>query len=60
MVSMAQALGARTVAEGVETEEQAQILRDLGADYLQGYLYSPPMDVDEAESWLERYRRERP
>jgi two-component system CheB/CheR fusion protein len=60
MVSMARALGARTVAEGVETENQAQILRDLGADFLQGYLYSPPLDVDEAVSWLERYRREHP
>ena len=36
-------LGMTTVAEGVETEEQAQLLRSLGCDEAQGYLFSRPV-----------------
>jgi diguanylate cyclase (GGDEF)-like protein len=43
VVNMAQALALRVVAEGVETEEQLEILRDLGCDEHQGYLYSRPL-----------------
>lgn len=43
IVGLARGLGLRTVAEGVETEEQAAILRLLGVDALQGYLFSRPL-----------------
>ena len=43
VVNMARALALRVVAEGVETEEQLAILRDLGCDEHQGYLYSRPL-----------------
>ena len=36
-----------TVAEGVETEEQASWLRDHGVDYLQGYLISRPLTLQQ-------------
>jgi EAL domain-containing protein (putative c-di-GMP-specific phosphodiesterase class I) len=36
------ALGATVVAEGVETEDEAQIARDAGVDMLQGYLIGRP------------------
>lgn len=42
-VALAHALGASVTAEGVETVEQARLLRDLGCDKLQGYLYGRPM-----------------
>ena len=40
IVEIAETLGIGTVAEGVETREQADILRDLGCDVLQGYLFA--------------------
>ena len=45
IVGMARALEIKTTAEGVETPEQAQVLRDLGCDVLQGYLYSKPISA---------------
>ena len=43
IVGMAHGLGLRTVAEGVETPEQATILRLIGVDAMQGYLFSRPV-----------------
>ena len=43
IISLAQALRLKVVAEGVETEEQAQLLRLLRCDQMQGYLFSPPV-----------------
>jgi EAL domain-containing protein (putative c-di-GMP-specific phosphodiesterase class I) len=43
IVSMAQALDAVTIAEGVEHERQEQSLRDIGCDLAQGFLYSRPV-----------------
>lgn len=45
-------LGLETVAEGVETVEQAQILCEMGCDLLQGYLFSPPVDQSTAAALL--------
>lgn len=52
LVAMAQALGIGVIAEGVETEGQAQLLHELGCGLLQGYLIAHPMPVDDATSWL--------
>ncbi len=46
IIRMAQSLGLSTVAEGVETPEQARRLRDLGATYIQGFYFSPPLAAD--------------
>lgn len=43
IISLARALHMETIAEGIETAIQAQVLSDLGVDYLQGYLYGRPM-----------------
>jgi len=43
IIGVAQAKGLRTTAEGVETQQQSEILRDLGCDELQGFLLSKPM-----------------
>jgi EAL domain-containing protein (putative c-di-GMP-specific phosphodiesterase class I) len=46
MVFMAKTLGIGTLAEGVETEEQAAVLRDLGCETFQGYLFGRPLPLD--------------
>ena len=37
--------GVDAVAEGVETKEQVELLKDLGFDFLQGYFFSKPVPV---------------
>jgi EAL domain-containing protein (putative c-di-GMP-specific phosphodiesterase class I) len=53
---MARSLKLETVAEGVESEEQAKILRLLGCDQIQGYLVSKPLPFDEMTAFLESRR----
>jgi len=40
------------VIEGVETAEELAVIRALGGAMVQGYLYAPPMPVNETSSWL--------
>ena len=47
VMEMAHALGIHTVAEGVESREQVELLRALGCDMVQGYYYAKPMPVSE-------------
>jgi EAL domain-containing protein (putative c-di-GMP-specific phosphodiesterase class I) len=53
ILSMANDLRMDVVAEGVETEEEAEMLRSMGCEYGQGYLYSRPVPVEIAERLLE-------
>jgi diguanylate cyclase (GGDEF)-like protein len=53
ILSMAHALGMRVVAEGVETRKQADILRDLKCDEIQGYFISRPVPSEDMASMLE-------
>ncbi|WP_156473258.1 bifunctional diguanylate cyclase/phosphodiesterase [Pseudorhodoferax sp. Leaf265] len=53
VVSMAKALRLRVIAEGVETDEQANFLKDCGCDEMQGYLYSRPIPDEALRSLLE-------
>ncbi|NNF78500.1 MAG: EAL domain-containing protein [Rhizobiales bacterium] len=46
MIELGGALGLSVTAEGVETEEQAQMLKDSGCGELQGYLFSKPVTAD--------------
>ena len=52
MIQLAHALDIRTLAEGVESPAQARLLRALGCDEAQGYLYARPLPAAEVEQWL--------
>ncbi len=52
IVNMAKALGLKTIAEGVETKAQKEVLRSIGCDIMQGYLFSKPLPVEEATKLL--------
>ncbi len=47
IVDMARSLSLRVIAEGVETQEHADFLRNINCDQAQGYLYSRPIPADE-------------
>ena len=51
-VRVAHSLGMDTVAEGIETAAQAAVLKDLGSDKGQGYLFSRPLAAEDLERWL--------
>ncbi len=48
-------LGATVTAEGVETQQQSDVLDSLGADMLQGFLFTPALAPDALESYMETY-----
>ena len=52
ILSLAQALGMKTTAEGIETIELGQTLAALGCTYGQGYVYSRPLEADAAYQFL--------
>ncbi len=52
IAELSRKLQLKTIAEGVETEEQAKILRDIGIDYLQGYYFSRPVPIDDFRELL--------
>ena len=53
-VNVAKSLGMGTVAEGIETQEQADMVIQLGCQKGQGYLFSKPLLPDEIEAWLSK------
>jgi EAL domain-containing protein (putative c-di-GMP-specific phosphodiesterase class I) len=57
VAELARGLGLTTTAEGVETIDQLRIVRELGCDFVQGYLVSPPMDPAALKPWTSKFRR---
>ncbi|MEM9974959.1 MAG: EAL domain-containing protein [Pseudomonadota bacterium] len=52
LIEIGQSNGIKVTAEGVETEEHAQLLTELGVDTLQGYRFAPPLPVDQLRDFL--------
>lgn len=54
IIHMAQSLGLVTIAEGVETKEQLDYLKEQGCDEVQGYYYSKPLLPDQFEEFYKK------
>lgn len=55
IIDLAGNLKLSVIAEGVESTEQLNLLKQLGCDHFQGYLISRPMPSDELDSWMSRF-----
>jgi diguanylate cyclase (GGDEF)-like protein/PAS domain S-box-containing protein len=53
VIGLAHSLGLKVVAEGVEYVDQASVLKELGCDVIQGYLYSRPLIYKDLEAFIE-------
>ena len=58
IIDMAHAIGSKVVAEGAETREQVDALREMGCDYIQGFYFSKPLPQEEFEALLNAQYRE--
>ncbi|MGN6333238.1 MAG: putative bifunctional diguanylate cyclase/phosphodiesterase [Motilibacteraceae bacterium] len=54
VVDLSRPLGLTVVAEGVETEEARELLREVGCTVAQGYLLSRPLTAEDLERWMQR------
>ena len=52
-IQLAHNLGLKVIAECIETKKQFEFLKDHGCDYLQGYYYSKPLDIDELQTYIQ-------
>jgi len=55
IIAMASALGMKTIAEGVETQQQLEILSGLGCDYIQGYFFSRPLPAVDFIQYIKEF-----
>jgi len=60
IVPLGRQMGLKVVAEGVETDRQVEILRDLGCDVAQGWRYAKPLVFDDLLDWLAAHRDGQP
>ena len=54
LIELAHRLDLKVIAEGVETKEQADFLRNYGCDYFQGFYFAKPMPQEEFEALLDK------
>ncbi len=57
IIGLGKNLGLEVIAEGVETEEQLQYMREHGCDVAQGYLYARPESPEDLTPWLQANQR---
>ena len=56
IIDLAHGLGLTVTAEGIETEEQLKLLRELGCDVAQGYFVARPLEPDKLKDWIVDWR----
>jgi EAL domain-containing protein (putative c-di-GMP-specific phosphodiesterase class I) len=52
VIALAHQMGLQVVAEGIETQEQLDTIKESGCDLAQGFLFARPMPADELKNWL--------
>ena len=52
IIYLSKKLNMKSIAEGVEAEEQLELLKELGCDYIQGFLLSEPLEETKFEKLL--------
>ena len=57
ILGIAKSLNLKTVAEGVETQEQLDFLKENGCDFVQGYFLARPQPVQELNDWLNAWKK---
>jgi len=57
IIALGHSLHLDVLAEGVETDEQLEVIRKLGCQQCQGYLFSPPLPPEAFEKWYYDYHR---
>ncbi|GAA0357974.1 putative bifunctional diguanylate cyclase/phosphodiesterase [Bacillus horti] len=55
IIDVCHSLNFKVLAEGVELQEQSNLLKELGCDAFQGYFYSPPMPSSKVQTYVEEY-----
>ncbi|MFP5428534.1 MAG: EAL domain-containing protein, partial [Gammaproteobacteria bacterium] len=60
IIDLGHALGFRITAEGIETQEQYDFLRNAGCNQGQGYLMARPMPAQALQAWLVQHEQRRP
>ena len=55
LIKLGHDMGIEIVAEGVEDEQQLQVLKEYGCDVIQGYFYSPPVCAEDYVKLIEKY-----
>ena len=56
ITELTQKIGAKTVAEGIETQGQLDFVKETRCDMIQGYIYARPMPVLEFERWIDQHQ----
>lgn len=55
ILTLAEGLGVPAVMEGIETEQQYEVMRALGCEYAQGFLFAKPLTMPHLIAWLDSY-----
>jgi EAL domain-containing protein (putative c-di-GMP-specific phosphodiesterase class I) len=58
-IGIAKRLGMKSVAEGVETIDDWQLLREIGCDFAQGYFIGRPLPAERLPEWLDLWQARR-
>lgn len=57
-IALADSLGIRTIAEGVESRDQAEMLMAMGCNEIQGYFFCRPVEAEELRRWTAAFSLE--